>query len=219
MDVKELNGELNQLREDFLKRKITRRQFVTRLAKFGLAAPVAIHVMGVSRFFNTPTAEAAEELMSLQMLEPIKMRDNSKFKTKPPWKIGFANPGMNNPWRVCFQACVDYQRSLTSEIGEFIQTDAGEKAEKQINDIEDLMSKGLNLIMVNPVTSEAMIPIMEKLWEKPASSVTLDRWVETEKVTCRTSSEHQTIVGRSLCRLYRERIWVRRRQSGMDRLD
>jgi ribose transport system substrate-binding protein len=195
MDVKELNGELNQLREDFLKRKITRRQFVTRLAKFGLAAPVAIHVMGVSRFFNTPTAEAAEEVMSLQMLEPIKMRDNSKFKTKPPWRIGFANPGMNNPWRVCFQACVDYQRSLTPEIGEFIQTDAGEKAEKQINDIEDLMSKGLNLIMVNPVTSEAMIPIMEKLWEAGIPSVTLDRWVETEKVTCRTSSEHQTIVG------------------------
>jgi ribose transport system substrate-binding protein len=197
MDVKELNGELNQLREDFLKRKITRRQFVTRLAKFGLAAPVAIHVMGVSRFFNTPTAEAAEELMSLQMLEPIKMRDNTKFKTKPPWKIGFANPGVNNSWRVCFQACIEYQKSLTPEIGEWIQTDAGEKAEKQINDIEDLMGKGLDLIMVNPVTSEALTPVVEKVFEKGIPSVTLDRWVDTDKVTCRTQSGNQEPVGKS----------------------
>ena len=195
MENKVLSGEMNELRGKFLTGKINRRQFLTKAAKFGLSAPVALWYLQVSHFFNPPSAEAAERIMSLEMLEPIKMKDNSKFKTKPPWKVGFANPGVNNPWRVCFQACIDYQRSLTPEIGKWLQTDAGEKAEKQINDIEDLLGKDLDAIMVNPVTSEALIPIMEKVWDQGVPSVTLDRWVETEKVTCRTSSQHQDICG------------------------
>ncbi len=197
MENKALSGEMNELRGKFFTGKINRRQFLSKAAKFGLSAPVALWYMQVSHFFNPPSVEAAEQIMSLEMLEPIKMMDNSKFKTKPPWKIGFANPGINNSWRVCFQACIEYQKSLTPEIGEWSQTDAGEKAEKEINDIEDLMGKGMDLIMVNPVTSEALTPIVEKIYEKGIPSVTVDRWVDTDKVTCRTQSGNQEPVGKS----------------------
>ncbi|UCF83370.1 MAG: substrate-binding domain-containing protein [Desulfobacteraceae bacterium] len=196
MDIKELNVELNSLREKLMLGQISRRQFLARLSKLSLAAPVALWVMQVSHFFRLPSAEAAEEVLALKMLPPIEMRDNSKFKTKPPWKVGFANPGVNNTWRVSFQACVEYQRELTPEIGEWIQTDAGEKAEKQINDIEDLMGKNLDIIMINPVT-EALIPVVEQIWDRGIPSVTLDRWIQTDKVTCRTQSGSQKIVGRA----------------------
>jgi len=215
MDVKGINGELNQLREKFLTGRISRREFLTKLGKIGLATPVAFYAAKMSGVFGVKEAfagsekeeavqEAAtpqevsdiiEEAVSLQMLEPIELQDNSKFKTKPPWRVGFANPGIMNAWRVCFQACIEYQASLTPEIGEFIQTDAGQKAEKQINDIEDLMGKDLDALMCNPQTSEALIPIMEKVYDRGIPSVTLDRWVDTDKVTCRTSSEHQDKVG------------------------
>jgi len=202
MDVKDLNGSLNELREKFLTGKISRRDFLAKLGRMGLAAPVALYVAKLSGIFGaehayagtkktqkTGSSDAAEEALSLKMLEPIKLRDNKKYKTKPPWRVGFANPGINNPWRVCFQACVEYQKSLTPEIKEFYQTDAGEKAEKQISDIEDLMGKKLDAIMVNPATSEALKPIMEEIYAKGVPSVTVDRWVDTDKVTCRTSSE------------------------------
>ncbi len=196
MEHKELSGEMNELRKKFLTKQINRRQFLAKATKFGLSAPVALWFMQVSHLFSPPSAAAAEEIMSLKMLEPIKMKDNSKFKTKPPWKIGFANPGVNNSWRVCFQACIDYQKSLTPEIAEWIQTDAGEKAEKQINDIEDLMGKDLDLIMVNPVTSEALTPVVEQIYDKGIPTVTVDRWVDTDKVTCRTQSGNQEPVGK-----------------------
>jgi ribose transport system substrate-binding protein len=157
-----------------------------------------MYVANASGIFGLRKAFGAtdeEEAISLTMLEPIELQDNSQYKRTPPWRVGFANPGVNNPWRVCFQACVEYQKSLTPEIEEFIQTDAGEKAEKQINDIEDLMGKNLDAIMVNPVTSEALKPIMEKIFDAGVASVTVDRWVDTDKVTCRTSSEHQDKVG------------------------
>lgn len=195
MDIKELNGEVNCLREQFLSHTISRRAFVLKLAKLGLSAPVAVYVLRSSGFFGPRAARAAEELMSMKMLPPIEMQDNSKYKKEPPWRVGFANPGVNNSWRVCMQACIEYQLSLTPQIKQFIQTDAGEKAEKEINDIEDLMGKNLDALMVNPVTSEALIPIMEKVYDAGIPSVTVDRWVETEKVACRTSSEHQDVVG------------------------
>ena len=162
MDVHDLNGSLNELREKFLSGKISRRDFLRKLGKMGLAAPVALYAARMSGIFGVEHAfagskkeevkqappeklsETIEDALSLKMLEPIEMRDNSQFKTKPPWRVGFANPGVNNPWRVCFQACIEYQKSLTPEIGEFYQTDAGEKAEKQISDIEDLMGKDLD---------------------------------------------------------------------------
>lgn len=196
MDIKELNGELNSLRRKLMMGQITRRQFLAKLSKFGLALPVASWVMQASHFFRLPSAEAAEEILALKMLPPIEMRDNSKFKTKPPWKVGFANPGVNNSWRVSFQACIEYQRELTPEIGDWIQTDAGEKAEKQIRDIEDLMGKNLDIIMINPVT-EALKPIVEQIYDKGIPSVTVDRWIQTEKATCRTQSGSQKIVGRA----------------------
>jgi len=214
MDVNELNGEINEMRTDFLTGKINRRTFLKKLAKFGLATPVAMYVANMSGIFGldkafagakkevSGTVSSPEKLIdtienpeSLKMLAPIEMRDNSQYKTKPPWRIGFANPGVNNPWRVCFQACVEYQIALTPEIKEFIQTDAGEKAEKQINDIEDLMGKDLDAIMVNPVKSESLKPIMEEIYDAEIPSATVDRWVDSDKVTCRTSSEHQDKVG------------------------
>jgi ribose transport system substrate-binding protein len=196
MDIKELDGELHSLRERFLLGQINRRQFLARLGKLGLAAPVAAWFMEVSHFFTPPSVNAAEEVLALKMLPPIEMQDNSKFKKKGPWKIGFSNPGVNNTWRVCFQACMDYQRSLTPEIGEWIQTDAGEKAEKQISDTEDLLGKNLDLIIINPVT-EALIAIVEKVYDKGIPIVTVDRWIQTEKVTCHTRSGSQKIVGRA----------------------
>ena len=54
--------------------------------------------------------------------------------------------------------------------------------------------------MVNPVASEALKPIMEEIHNAGVPSVTVDRWVDTDKVTCRTSSEHQDIVGSSAAR-------------------
>lgn len=220
MDVHDLNGSLNELREKFLSGKISRRDFLRKLGKMGLAAPVALYAARMSGIFGVEHAfagskkeevkqappeklsETIEDALSLKMLEPLEMRDNSQFKTRPPWRVGFANPGVNNPWRVCFQACIEYQKSLTPEIGEFYQTDAGEKAEKQISDIEDLMGKDLDAIMVNPVTSEALKPIMEEIHNAGVPSVTVDRWVDTDKVTCRTSSEHQDIVGSSVAEYF-----------------
>ncbi|MFW6139087.1 MAG: substrate-binding domain-containing protein [Spirochaetota bacterium] len=214
MDVNDANGSIEELRKKFLTGKISRREFLRKLGKFGLAAPVSLYVARMSGIFGIDKAlaggkkeeakkaetprelsETIEEAMSLKMLEPVELRDNSEFKTKPPWRVGFANPGVNNPWRVCFQACIEYQKSLTPEIGEFYQTDAREKAEKQISDIEDLMTKDLDAIMVNPVTSQALKPIMEEIYKTGTPSVTVDRWVNTDKVTCRTSSEHQDKVG------------------------
>ena len=210
MDVKGINGELNQLREKFLTGRISRREFLTKLGKIGLATPVAFYVAKMSGVFGVKEAFAGsekevevqeavtpqevsdiiEEAVSLQMLEPIELQDNSKFKTKPPWRVGFANPGIMNAWRVCFQACIEYQASLTPEIGEFIQTDAGQKAEKQINDIEDLMGKDLDALMCNPQTSEALIPMVTKALT--IAKATARRPITTYK-WCRLSKDVATI--------------------------
>lgn len=118
-----------------------------------------------------------------QMLEPIEMVDTSGMVVEPPWTVCFSNASINNSWRVVGNSVLEYEVSQHPEIGEFIATDAQESPEKQISDIEDLLTRDCDIMIISPATTEALTPAVEKASASGIPVVVFDRGVNTTDYT------------------------------------
>lgn len=119
----------------------------------------------------------------LQMLQPVEMVDTTEFKKDPPWNVCFSNASVANTWRVVGWNVMQYEVEQHLEIGEFIVTDAQEDSEKQISDIEDLLTKDCDILIVSPATTEALTPAVERAAATGIPVVVFDRGVNTDDYT------------------------------------
>lgn len=96
----------------------------------------------------------------------------------PPWTIGFSQDTMDHPWRAYMVTSAETQAGNYPDlIDEFIYTDAGGSNEKQIADIEDLISRDVDLIMMSPREAQALVPAVEAIKAAGIPLVVLDREV------------------------------------------
>jgi ribose transport system substrate-binding protein len=114
-----------------------------------------------------------------QVLNP-RMVQTAKFKKQGPYRICFSNAGLNNPWRQVgfktMQAEVETQRG---RIKEFVHIDAEGKDQKQIADINDLLGKGCDALIVSPNTTATLTPAVEAACRKGLPVIVFDRGVDT----------------------------------------
>lgn len=90
------------------------------------------------------------------------MVDTSKFKKAGPYKIGFSNISVVNSWRVQMVRELEYEKTLHSDVSDLYITDAGGDINKQINDVNDLLAKGINALLITPASPDALIPAVKK---------------------------------------------------------
>ena len=99
----------------------------------------------------------------------------------PPWTIGFSQDTMDHPWRAYMVTSAEAQAETYPDlIDEFIFTDAGGSNEKQIADVEDLISRDVDLIMMSPREAQALVPAVNAIKEAGIPLVVLDREVVGE---------------------------------------
>ena len=99
----------------------------------------------------------------------------------PPWTIGFSQDSMDHPWRAYMVTSAEAQsKKYPDLIKEFIFTDAGGSNEKQIADVEDLIARGVDLIMMSPREAQALVPAVEAIKKAGIPLVVLDREVVGE---------------------------------------
>jgi len=125
----------------------------------------------------TPTGPAGKPWE--QVLNPT-MVETAKFKKPGPYEICFSNAGLNNPWRQvgfkAMQAEVDTHRS---QIKQFVHVDAEGKDQKQIADINDLLGKGCDALIVSPNTTATLTPAVEAACRKGLPVIVFDRGVDS----------------------------------------
>lgn len=95
-------------------------------------------------------------------------------------KIGFSQGTLNHPWRV---AMVEGNKSWAEENlpnVELIITDGQNESSKQVADIESLMAQGIDVLMVSPLTQQALTPVVKDAMAAGIPVVALDRKVNTE---------------------------------------
>jgi ribose transport system substrate-binding protein len=92
------------------------------------------------------------------------MADTTKYKKAGPWTICFSNAAVDNPWRVVGFKNMQAQVAVDkANIKDFIVTDAGGSDDKQIADINDLLTGGkCDVMLIAPNTTAALTPAVEK---------------------------------------------------------
>lgn len=126
--------------------------------------PVAIASAFVLLFAQA--VMSAEEGRERQLEQAKETVDTSRFQKEPPYTIGLAAGYLTNSWVVFAHQHIPYEASQHDEIEEVIVTDANFNPAKQVADIEDLISKGVDLILYWPVDEQAIQGALAKAVEQ-----------------------------------------------------
>ncbi len=102
--------------------------------------------------------------------------------------IGLAISTLNNPFFVTLSEGAD---AAAEEAGvKLITVDAGDDAAKQTSDVEDLISKNVSVLIVNPVDSDAIAPAVKDAVEKGVKVISVDRVVNGVDIDCQIASDN-----------------------------
>ena len=102
--------------------------------------------------------------------------------------IGLSVSTLNNPFFVTLK---DGAQAKADELGaELIVVDAGDDTAKQTSDIEDLVSKNIQVLIVNPCDSDAVAPAVEEAMAAGIKVIAVDRMVNGVDVECSIASDN-----------------------------
>lgn len=76
------------------------------------------------------------------------------FKKEAPWTIGFSWPGVGNTWILQTIQEINHESDITENIGELKFSDASWKPAKQVADIEDLLTSGIDALLILPINPD-----------------------------------------------------------------
>ncbi|HSP21627.1 MAG TPA: ribose ABC transporter substrate-binding protein RbsB [Planococcus sp. (in: firmicutes)] len=114
--------------------------------------------------------------------------EESGGESNGEFKIGFSISTLNNPFFVTLN---DGAEAKAEELGaELSVVDAQDNASKQASDVEDLIQQGVDLIMINPVDSEAVTAAVESANAAGIPVVTVDRSAAGGEVVSHIASDN-----------------------------
>ena len=108
-------------------------------------------------------------------------KDTTQYKKAGPYTIGFANAGLGDSWRVVMLHSL--QRAAAenrASVKRLLITDAGHDDAKQIADIQDLMSRGVDLLIVSANTQKALDPVVTQAMKRGIPVVMVDRRIASD---------------------------------------
>ncbi|MBM1105674.1 substrate-binding domain-containing protein [Aurantibacter crassamenti] len=97
-------------------------------------------------------------------------------------RIGFAQAMTNDDWRRSMNNSMKLQASLNPNISLTIY-DANYDVEKQIKQLESLIADSLDIIIVSPIQSKPITPVVQKALKLGIPVLVVDRKTEDEKYT------------------------------------
>ncbi len=112
--------------------------------------------------------------------------------------IGLSVSTQNNPF---FVSLVEGAKAQAAKVGlDLTVVDAGDDATKQVSDIEDLVSKNVSVLIVNPVDSDAVTGAVQAAKNKGVKVISVDRAVNGVEIDCQIASDN--VAGAELATQY-----------------
>ena len=102
--------------------------------------------------------------------------------------IGLSVSTQNNPF---FVSLVEGAEAKAKEDGvELVVVDAGDDAAKQASDVEDLISRNVSVLIINPVDSDAVTPAAQNAVSQGIKVISVDRMINNVEVDCQIASDN-----------------------------
>ena len=112
--------------------------------------------------------------------------------------IGLSVSTQNNPF---FVTLVEGAKKAADAVGVSLTVvDAGDDVTKQVSDIEDLISKDISVLVVNPVDSDAVTGAVQAAKDKGVRVISVDRAVNGVEIDCQIASDN--VLGAELATQY-----------------
>ena len=109
-------------------------------------------------------------------------------QTEETQKIGLVVSTLNNPFFVTLQ---EGAKSKAEELGyELIVLDSQNDPSKEIANVEDLVTRGVSAILINPTDSDAVVNSVRAANEANIPVITLDRGANGGDVVCHIASDN-----------------------------
>jgi ribose transport system substrate-binding protein len=124
-------------------------------------------------FIKTSVAAIAASTV----FKPFYIRAQSK-----KYRFGFSQVTTVEPWRVQFNKDMKKEADQHAEV-ELIITDGQDKTEKQVQDIENLIQQGVDVLIISPKESAGLTGVTLKAIDAKIPVIILDRNVDTDKIT------------------------------------
>lgn len=113
----------------------------------------------------------------------------SETETKDgDYEIGLSISTLNNPFFVALKEGAEEQANEMDAT--LTVADAQNDAAKQVNDVEDMIQKGMDLILINPTDSEAVGAAVQAANDAGIPVITVDRNAETGDVVAHVASDN-----------------------------
>lgn len=104
------------------------------------------------------------------------------------YTVGLSVSTLNNPFFVTLE---DGAVEKAEELGMSIETvDAQDDSSKQVNDVEDLIQRGVDLILINPTDSSAVSAAIQSANDAGIPVITVDRDAEGGEVVTHIASDN-----------------------------
>ncbi|MGF1625325.1 MAG: substrate-binding domain-containing protein [Alphaproteobacteria bacterium] len=111
------------------------------------------------------------------------------------YTIGFSQGTMESSWRVnMVEGNRLYAEQNLPDV-ELIITNGENNASKQVSDVESLLAQGVDVLVLSPVTADALTPVVKQAMDAGVPVLTLDRGVNTT-VTAHIGADNK-LIGRT----------------------
>ncbi|WP_162918819.1 substrate-binding domain-containing protein [Taklimakanibacter deserti] len=158
--------------------------------------------LAVAGMFAISTAEAQEQRNGYtgaprtELWSPVQLQysDTSKYQKEGPYVIGFSNASVDNTWRLAqLHAIQAAAAKHKDKIKQLIITDANNNPSKQVSDVEDLLQRGVDILLISASKADALDPIVTQAMNDGVPVIMVDRRVTSENfVSFVTASDEVT---------------------------
>ncbi len=133
---------------------------------------------------NTTAAEGGGEgtdfVPRVEIPQTDEMQDTSQYAKEPPWTVGYSDASQSNSARVFAWQFTQFAASEYDEIGDLIRTDANDSPDTQVSDIEDLLARGVDCLIIAATSEEAINPAIDLAMSQGVPVVIQERDVQTD---------------------------------------
>lgn len=139
------------------------------------------------------TAQVSEAVKELQEAvgynwQPAELErwntDTLTYKKNPPYTIALSTNHMGVTWMEIYKAEMEAELALYGDdIAEFIHVDAGGDIPTQIANIQDLISRKVDAIIIDPASPTAIAPVVEKSFGAGIVTIVNKSGINTTKYT------------------------------------
>jgi ribose transport system substrate-binding protein len=149
----------------------------------------AVAVIGLMAGLSAGEASAQEEKTGYtgaprtELWSPVELQytDTSEYKKDGPYVVGFSNASVDNTWRLAQLHAIQAAAARHKDkIKQLLITDANNSPSKQVSDVQDLVERGVDILLVSASKADALDAVVTRAMRNGIPVIMVDRRITSD---------------------------------------